>query len=62
MKQKIRIERVISNKKIEEINNRELELLKLIKFNKSIAQELFSYRQIENTNYYINALSNVIRI
>ncbi|MGL4425250.1 MAG: hypothetical protein ACRCTC_03230, partial [Cetobacterium sp.] len=62
MKQKIRIERVISNKKIEEINNRELELLKLIKFNKAIAQELFSYRQIENTNYYINALSNVIRI
>lgn len=57
----IKINKFIVNQKIE-IEDKEQELIAIIKDNPILKQELISYRQIDDTQYYVNGLGNIIKV
>lgn len=58
---KISIEKLIINNKIAK-EDKEQELIAIIKDNPILKQQLLSYRQIDDTQYYVNGLGNIIKI
>lgn len=58
---KIKINKFIVNQQIE-IEDKEQELIAIIKDNPIMKQQLISYRQIDDTQYYVNGLGNIIKV
>lgn len=57
----IKIDKFIINNQIEK-ENKEQELIAIVKDNPILKQQLLSYRQIDDTQYYVNGLGNIIKV
>lgn len=57
----ISIEKLIINNQITK-EDKEQELIAIIKDTPVLKQQLISYRQIDDTHYYVNGLGNIIKV